>query len=236
MYGTTGFRYLIPNGPPEPTASTVTEDTVGSGTPATYGVTASAVGSGQSVEDQYVNSLPKPAQATYNAAFDGPANQNASIRLPSGRALSYTTGGCLGVSRTQLYGSVAAMMAVELVPPDVENLFGTFLNTDTVYQSALTAWQRCMAAAGWPSHTPENAIQSLRTLAAQGTDATRLTGQQTAIATADVTCDRSSQLRAHPATQRLAVLRTRPAALVNELAALYAARTAAYARAAKVLP
>jgi hypothetical protein len=218
-----GLRYFVDDPGPQPGPQTVTTDSVGTGRPATYGVAAQPAT--RSAEDLYVAALPAAQSARYLAAFRDPAGGSGTLRLPSGMASVYSTGGCLGEIRIELYGSVQAAIEEQLLPQDVRNSLNTFLQGNHPYLTALQNWQQCMSAAGRKFATPQAAIGSILELAAQ--DAKNLDSQQAAVADADVTCDARSGLRLRIAQARDEFLRKEPPNLIAELAELPAVRAKA---------
>lgn len=219
-----GFDYLVEQ-QPRPGANTVTQDAVGTGRPATYGVEIQ----GQPAEDRYVNGLAEPLRSRYLAALDGPATTPLGmIAMPSGTVDDFLTGGCVSQARIELYGNLRAGVAALLAPSDVTAMFGRFLTTNHDYQAALTSWQQCMAAAGWHVRTPTEAIQNLQKL----TSAQQLASQQTAEAGADVGCDGHSHLRDRTSQARGRFLAAQPASVLNQLVDVYRTRQHALAVAA----
>src|SRR5882757_43771 len=220
-----GFDYLISE-EPRPSANTGTEDQIGTGRPVTYGVQPPKAG--PPAEDQYVNGLAEPLRSRYLTALDGPAGPLGTIRMPSGTVADFITGGCIAQARVELYGNLRAGVAALLTTSDVTTMFGRFLSTDHDYQSALTSWQRCMAAADWQVRTPTEAIQNLRKL----TSAQQLASQQPAEAGADVTCDGHTHLRDRTSQARARFLATQPASVLSQLVDVYRTRQHALAVAA----
>jgi hypothetical protein len=205
-----GYRYLITSAGPEPETGLTTADVAGSAASPSYGVTAGSAGSTTPAQDLYVRGLAPAQQARYMAALDGPTDQVAQLDLPGGASATYGTGGCLGQARTQLYGSVLAAMENAFVPQDVEQLFARSLSSDRPYQTAVGAWQRCMAGAGQKAQTPAILIDSLQSMASTGTNAATLAARQRADATADLACDARTGLRQTLAQQQAAFLAKQP--------------------------
>jgi hypothetical protein len=208
-----GFDYLI-EPDPQPSAGIVTEDAIGTGRPATYGVPTPQAG--PPAEDQYVNGLAEPLRSRYLTALDGSAGPLGTITMPSGAVDDFLTGGCIAQARVELYGNLRAGVAALLTPSDVTTMFGRFLTTDHDYQSALTSWQQCMAAAGWHVHSPAEAILNLEKL----TSAQQLASEQPAEAAADVTCDGRSHLRDRTSQARGQFLAVQPG-VVGQLVDVY---------------
>jgi len=244
-----GFRYLVTSPGPEPSTRTVTEDAVSSSYPATYGVPAmlsGAIGhssgnssgttqSGQPPEDRYIDSLREPVRTRYLSALEGTPGVVATLRLPSGAAGTYTSGGCVGYVRKRLYGSVRAALEDPLVPQDMTRLLGIFLNSYHPFLSALHAWRQCMASAGWRFATPEAAIESVQILAAKGASQAEMDRRQIPIADADVGCDARSHLRMHTSEARIKFVRQQPRQILAELQGIYITRERAVRRALQVL-
>jgi hypothetical protein len=233
-----GLRYLTSSQGPEPTLRTVTATALGSGRPATYGITLGSPGgkTGPGPEDQYVSRLPGPARTRYTAAYSGTAPAQGTLVLPSGMVIHYGTSGCLAQARAELFGSVRAAIADMYLPADTEILFDRFLDSDRPYLTTLHIWQHCMATAGWHFATPRAAILSIASLAARpGTSATKLNTRQTALADQDVTCNAHSQLRAHTQQQLTIFLSKQPGPTLTALRDIYRTRQRAVAIATKSL-
>lgn len=216
-----GYDYLVEE-ETEPGTNTLTEDEVGIGRPATYGVKPPRTEA--PAEDRYVNSLAEPLRTRYLAALYGPNRLVQEIRMPSGRVDNFVSHGCVAEVRSRMYGSNRAAIVAMMLPTDVRNLFGGFLETDQDYQSALTSWQGCMAAAGWPLKTPMEAMLNLMKLPAE-----QLAVEQPVVADADVTCDGQTGLRERTARARVKFLKAQPASVVDQLAGAYQARDHALA-------
>jgi hypothetical protein len=217
-----GLQYLVTDPGPEPTAGVVTTDALGHishgshATPLTYGVTA--VASGQPAEDHYVQTLPDPVRTRYLDALNGPQTPRFTMRLPSGATGSYTTGGCVGQARAELYGSVRAALADTLVPQDLRNSFAASRRSPHQPDAAARTWKDCMAAAGWPGvNSPQAAIDSVRSMAARGTSQPDLDARQTAMATADARCDASCHLRTTTNQARTTYLTHQPPKVLTTL-------------------
>jgi hypothetical protein len=181
-----GFVYTIPDQGPAPGLNTITDFALGSGSPATYGVTP------ESFTDS-PPSDPGSGQPRYALALDGPASAEGTVTFAGGGTVSYETGGCQANARKQLYGSVELDMASVYLPQIQGNAFSGFLSRDQPYLSALYAWQACMRTNKLPATNPDAAANSL--LRPGDSSAADLTRRQTALADADAACDGKSHLR-----------------------------------------
>lgn len=182
-----GFVYSVPDMGPAPGPNTITSFALGSGHPATYGVTP----------ESFVNvppSDPGSDQPRYALALGGQASATASITFAGGGSVSYQTGGCQASARKQLYGSLELFMASAYLPQIQGNAFSGFLSGYQPYRSALRTWQACMKTRKVPATSPDTAASSVEQLAGNSS-AADLTHQQTTLATADAACDGTSQLR-----------------------------------------
>jgi hypothetical protein len=182
-----GFIYPIPDMGSAPGLNTVTDFALGSGHPATYGVTPESVVTTPP-------SYPEADQPRYQLALAGSLSAMATMAFPGGGSVSYQTGGCRGSARKQLYGSVDAYETSVFLPQIQENLFSNYLGSDKAYQSALRTWQACMGADKFSVANPDAAANSLLQIAGK-TSAVELMRQQAALAAADVACDGQSHLR-----------------------------------------
>lgn len=182
-----GFVYTVPDMGPPPGPNTITAFALGSGQPATYGVTEETL-------TDAPPSDPGSDQPNYAHALDGPANATATMTFAGGGNVSYETGGCQGNARKQLYGSVALFMASAYLPQIQGNAFSGFLSHDQPYAAALRTWQACMRTDGLPATNPDAAANSLLSLVGDSSAAT-LARRQTAMADADAACDGKSRLR-----------------------------------------
>src|SRR5262249_30853891 len=132
-----GLSYPVLNAGPEPGVRTVTEDTAGHGAPATYGV------------------LPQDRGAAGHPARSSKPSCSATVMgsqfgrgtLPGGTVATYAPNGCLSGARRNLFGSVLAFVRDSYIPQSVGLEFDAYLATDRPYQSALSAWRRCMSSA-----------------------------------------------------------------------------------------
>jgi hypothetical protein len=241
-----GYRYITTSQGPEPGPRMVTADATPTSGPPTYGVALQALVAGATqggkgstagitAQDSYVESLPPPVRVRYADAYGGTLLQGL-LSLPGGMIIRYATGGCLGQARTELFGSVRGAMLDTLAPQDIGYAFSGFLASDQPYLQALRVWQGCMAAAGWHFESPQAAIQSIEFVATQsGTTPESLNGRQTAVATADVRCDRASQLRARWRQQLAVFVGKQPRQNIDLLRSTFLTRQQAVHRALKVL-
>jgi hypothetical protein len=182
-----GFAYQIPNAGPVPGRNTITEFALGRGYPATYGVT----------QETFVDtppSQPGEGKPGYQLALDGPPGSLRELSFPGGATVAYETGGCRGIARSQLYGSVGVYTLSIYLPQIENNLFVNFLGRDQAYQSALRTWQACMRAGKFFVADPGDAIGSLEQIANRTSEAD-LNRRETALAAADASCDGPSHLR-----------------------------------------
>lgn len=228
-----GLRYSITSAGPQPPSGVTTADVLGSSPSSGYGVSPEKGGiSGEPAQDRYVRSLPSAERERYVTALNGPADQVASLTLPSGDKGSYATGGCTARTQAYLYGSVRAAFEDILVPQDVNGLFTGHLAHDRQYGTALGQWQRCMVTYGSKARTPAALIQSLKVEAARHTSPAALDRYQRAVATADRRCDARSGLRATLAARRAAFLRQQPRSVLARLEGVWRLRQQALQRAA----
>jgi hypothetical protein len=182
-----GFVYTVPDAGPAPGPNTITAFALGSGYPATYGVTPELFA-------DKPPSDPGSDQPRYALALDGPATAMGTMTLAGGGSVSYETSGCQGNARKQLYGSVELFMASAYLPQIQGSAFSGFLSGYQPYRSALRAWQACMRTDSLPATNPDTAASSVEGLVGN-TNAADLTRRQTAMATADAACDGKSHLR-----------------------------------------
>jgi hypothetical protein len=182
-----GFVYTVPDMGPAPGPNTITTFALGSGYPATYGVTP------ESLVDA-PPSDPGSDQPRYALALGGPASATGTMTFAGGGSVSYETGGCQGNARKQLYGSVELSMASAYLPQIQGSAFSGFLSSYQPYQSALRAWQACMRTDNLPATNPDTAASSLEELAGNSS-AADLRHRQTTLAAADAACDGKSHLR-----------------------------------------
>lgn len=221
-----GFQYTPPAAGPEPSTRSVTAYALGTGYPATYGVTQ------QSFSNPHE---PGSNQRRYEYALDGPATSTATIILPGGGGAVYGTGGCIGFAREKLFGSVHAYIESALMPQTIRNQFGNFVSTYRPYRSARQTWQYCMKARGWKFANPQTAIESVQALAGSRVSPTGLAKRQTAIADADTACDARSHLRASTSRALAAFARSVPPGSLTQLSDIYSSRAAALRVALRVL-
>ncbi len=223
-----GFQYTPPVAGPEPSARSVTAYALGTGYPATYGVTQQSFPASNPHE-------PGSNQRRYEYALDGPATSTATIILPGGGGAVYGTAGCIGFAREKLFGSVHAYMESALIPQTIRNQFGNFLSTYRPYRSALQTWQHCMKARGWKFAGPQSAIESVQALAVTRVSPTGLAKRQTAVADADTGCDARSHLRASTGRALATFARSLPSGPLAQLSDIYSSRAAALRVALRVL-
>jgi hypothetical protein len=181
-----GFVYVTPDVGPEPSPKTITADALGSGRPATYGVTP----------EEFADPPTEPDwnRPGFSHALDGLSTQLATVSIAVGGNITYETGGCTAAARTELYGSVRAYVVSFYLPQVERDLFQKFTGTDQPYLSALHLWQACMKADHFPFTDPDDAAGSVGQLAGK-VSAAELVRRQAATAEADTACDARSQLR-----------------------------------------
>ncbi|ACU75367.1 hypothetical protein Caci_6518 [Catenulispora acidiphila DSM 44928] len=215
-----GFAYTVPDVGPEPSAQTITATSLGSGYPATYGVTPESV-SNRDPSD------PGATLPSYAEALEGSPADSGTLPLPGGGHVDYQTGGCVGQARSTLFGNVRDYVASAYIPQVVRSQFGQYLTTYQPYVTALKGWQACMKAGGWDYANPQAAIAALQASVLHGTSATDLATHETAIADADTACDGRSHLRASTEQALTLFLGSLPTQTVDELRAVAASRVAA---------
>ncbi len=216
-----GETYLITDPGPEPGTNTSTAESLGTGTHLTYGLQASPLTSAQ---DAYVRQLSEPARTRYDQALGGPANEQASVTLPSGLVISYREGGCLGQARSRLFGSVQNAVLDSVLPQDVDKRFGKSLTQSARYKAALADWRACMARAGYTYVDPTDAINQIRLLLDGGTNPQHVGALEQAVADVDAVCDHPSRLRQVRAQELDAFLRGLPLPQLVSLADVHRAR------------
>lgn len=182
-----GFVYTVPDSGPAPGPNTITAFALGSGHPATYGVTPETFTAAPPTD-------PGSDQPRYGLALDGPASAMGTMTFAGGGSVSFETDGCQADARKRLYGSVALSMASVYLPQIQGNAFSRFLDRDQPYRTALRAWQACMRTDHLPVADPDAATNSILQLVGD-TSPAELTRRQTAMAEADAACDGKSQLR-----------------------------------------
>jgi len=218
-----GLRYITASAGPEPPAQATTAVVAGSSRPATYGVSlAGAQRDGEPAEDRYVAGLPPARRTSYTEALSGSPRAVGTLTLPGRLIAGYETGGCVGAARRAVFGTVRMQALDALFPQAVNRCFVAFLASSQAYLSALRAWQRCMAAAGWHLASPQAAIQGIEALAAKtGTSPTELSTRQARAAGADAVCDARSGLRMRLAGALAEFVRTLPRPELLQLQRIY---------------
>jgi len=210
-----GLSYPVLNAGPEPGVHTVTEDTAGHGTPATYGVLPQGRGA---AGDPAGSSKPGYDDALMGSKF-------VRSTLPGGTVATYATNGCLSSARRNLFGSVLAFVWDSYIPQSVGLEFDAYLATDRPYLSALSGWRRCMASAGWGFTSPQSAMASIQDLASgKGITPQKLKTRQTLVAGADVACDSASHLRLRRHEELTAYVHKLPGQTLAELQGIYVTR------------
>jgi hypothetical protein len=153
----------------------------------------------------------------------------APLTLPSGRQLTYETRGCLAEARIKIFGSVRDALLDALLPGDVQNSFFATLGRDDTYRHALDRWRACMRRAGHSAKTPAAIIGGLKQMLAGGTQPAVIAAREKAAATADMSCDARSRLRALQSRLLVAYSSRLPAAVRDALAAVMDRRRIALA-------
>jgi hypothetical protein len=223
-----GFQYTPPADGPEPSEQTITAYALGRGYPATYGVTQQSIASANPHD-------PGSSKPSYVSALEGPSAPTATLTLPGGGLVAYGTGGCLGLARQELLGSVRAYMESAYLPQMVRSEFSQFLSTYHPYLAALHGWQSCMRAEGRAFADPEAAIESVQALALGGMNPAGLARRQTAIADTDVACDARSHLRSSTGQALTTYVRSLPAGILAQLSGIQSSREAALGVARRLL-
>ncbi len=222
-----GFAYVAPDPGPEPSPATITAYALGTGHPATYGITPATFTDPPR--------QPDGNRPGFDLALDGPSTQMATVSFEGSGNISYETGGCTSAARTRLYGSIRAYVVAFYLPQIETSLFREFTGTDQPYLSALASWQACMKADAFPYANPDDASGAVQQLAAQKVDPTELRSRQTAIAEADTACDARSHLRQRTIAALGKFVRSRTPALLGQLADLSRTEAGAYRSAQQLI-
>jgi len=141
--------------------------------------------------------IPPPAKAEeWQFALYGPANRQASIRLPSRVKVSFPLTGCLASAKQTLYGSSETAARVETEIPEFTTTLTEEVEQEPSYADALRRWQDCMAAAGTRAQSPQELIERLEVRYARDGVTPELVAEERALAAQDAHCDAETGLRA----------------------------------------
>jgi hypothetical protein len=149
-------------------------------------------------QSQYTQSLSQAQQQAYNLAMVGPPSD---VRTFTGfqqefgqSPIAYSSSGCLAEGTAEVYGSVPRNMEVISYPVDIASQFQDRLKADSAYQTALSAWSKCMANAGFDYQNSNQAISDLTNQYQQDGPTAALREKEIDVAVQDDLCASSTHL------------------------------------------
>ncbi|MGW2158516.1 hypothetical protein [Nonomuraea sp. NPDC001699] len=144
----------------------------------------------------YVNGLPAARRIAYREALNGGAgNEVLSVKLPDGRTINNSLGGCSASSIARLYGDRATWFRVDRLAMNITPLVMGRLVKDARYTAGVKAWSACMRERGHDYATPPAAHLAAPGLSV-GMTAERAHATEVELAVDEATCARRTDLRA----------------------------------------
>lgn len=136
--------------------------------------------------ERYLNSLPRPRQASYRDALYG-TNDDITVDVPGGGTMARSSTGCQADAERMLYGDLRQWLTASTVASHIAMIVSNGVRTEPKYTAAQRAWAGCMAARGQPYTTPSSARHSLAADPILDSDA-RPSPREVTVAVAEATC------------------------------------------------
>ncbi|WP_327087890.1 hypothetical protein OIE66_37095 [Nonomuraea sp. NBC_01738] len=184
---------------------------------------------------RYVNGLPAARRTAYDLALSGgPGNEVLSVKLPDGRTINNSLGGCSASGIERLYGDRATWFRLDRLAMNITPMVMRHLVKDARYTAGVTGWSACMRERGHDFAAPPEAHMAVAGLVA-GMEPERARATEVKLAVDEATCARKTGLRA---TMRTLGREYRPrigARYVADLDAYDRLRSAALRRAREII-
>lgn len=105
----------------------------------------------------YFRTLSPARRQAAVAALNGPRPTGLEATLADGMSISHSDTGCTSDARRELYGDLAAWFAADKLVGSLDSARIVAVLSDGTYRTTLSAWARCMRAAGHPVPDPQQA-------------------------------------------------------------------------------
>lgn len=142
---------------------------------------------------RYANALPEKERVRYSRALDGHFSDSITAELPSGGSVRTPRDGCYARAREQLYGDYPTWFRAKKTVTSLTPLYVPRILKDKRLHSAVTAWSRCMKAAGRPFPSPD-AIRREREKLIRGMSESQALRSEAALAVTEAECARDTSL------------------------------------------
>ncbi len=103
----------------------------------------------------------KTAGQKYFLALEGSAKDRVSFTFPGGETGSVSGGGCAGVAKRRIYGSVLNYVLATNGSSDLTAYLLDAVTADPAFSAVVSRWSSCMAGRGFNYSTPENLWNTL---------------------------------------------------------------------------
>ncbi len=183
--------------------------------------------------EKYANSLPADARARFFHVLTGEGGNDVKVTLPGDFHVAASSEGCVGSARRQLYGSVANFLTVYYLP-ELAQRQAAAAEQDPDVHAVYTAFAQCMAAKGYQTATPAEAVTLAKTYYPDGRRE-QADDKEKALAVADAECEAAVHLYDRHAAAVDRVVRSWLAVNETAVAEAYAALQAALAEANKTM-
>ncbi|MFD6274497.1 hypothetical protein ACFWFI_02730 [Streptomyces sp. NPDC060209] len=141
----------------------------------------------------YVEALPKKERVRYSRSLDGTFTNTITIDLPSGGSVRTPRGGCYAQAKEQLYGDYPTWFRAKKTVTSLTPLYVPRILQDERLTSVVTAWARCMTAAGQPFQSPDAIRRERESLIRGMTEAQALRSEST-LAVTEAQCAQKTSL------------------------------------------
>jgi hypothetical protein len=136
----------------------------------------------------------KTAGRPYVLALLGSAKDRVSFTFPGGESGSVSGGGCAGVAKRRIYGSVLNYVLATNGSSDLTAYLLDAVTADPAFGAVVDKWAACMAARGFKYSSPENLWNSLGSRIDTGKRTPALRDLEITIALADYRCAKAVAL------------------------------------------
>ena len=103
----------------------------------------------------------KTAGQKYFLALEGSAKDRVSFTFPGGETGSVSGGGCAGVAKRRIYGSVLNYVLATNGSSDLTAYLLDAVTADPAFSAVVGRWSSCMAGRGFDYSTPESLWNTL---------------------------------------------------------------------------
>jgi hypothetical protein len=103
----------------------------------------------------------KTAGRQYVLALQGSTKDRVSFTFPGGESGSVSSGGCAGVAKGRIYGSVLNYVLATNGSTDLTAYLLDAVTADPAFSAAVGRWSSCMAGLGFNYSTPESLWNTL---------------------------------------------------------------------------